>query len=144
MADAGSHQSPGRVPELSAAELMREQRLQRNLKIVIAALSLMIVGGLAAIIIRIVTMPPTSATASAAAGAATSAAPATLPIAASGQPIGDIALELPDGAKIVSVSVASSRLAVHYDGPAGTGIAVIDLETGRRIATIKPTVTAPR
>lgn len=144
MAEAGSQHSTGRVPELSPDELMREQRLQRNLKIIIAALSLMIVGGLAAIIIRIVTMPPTSPTVSAAAGSATSDAPATQPIIASGGPIGDIALELPAGAKIVSVSVAGSRLAVHYDGTAGAGIAVIDLDTGRRIANVKQSIAPPR
>ncbi len=131
MSETGSRPTADRIPELSADELMREQRLQRNLKIVIAAMSFMIVAGLAAMIIRIMMGPSTPTK-------------LTQPSPAVATPAGDISLEIPNGAKVVSVSLAGNRLAVHYDGPLGTGIAVIDLESGKRLVDVKTFEAAPR
>ncbi len=106
------------------AAVMRELRLQRNLKILIAVMTLFIVGGLGAIVARIV------------AGTGKQAAPVA-EISRTGAP-GSAAftLELPRGAKIVSVSISGNRLAVHHESPSGAGITILDLETGARIADV--------
>lgn len=106
------------------AALMREMRLQRNLKIIIAVMTLFIVAGLGAIVARIVS------------GASKHTAPVTT-ISHAGVSAGpSITLELPQGAKIVSISLSGNRLAVHHEGPRGSGIAILDLETGARIADV--------
>ncbi len=120
-------------PAPTSDELMREKRLQRNLKIVVATLGAMILIGLGAVAVRVV-------------GLATGAKPASTaasPTAIS-TPGGDLAIELPAGAKVVSVSLSGNRLAVHHESPAGTGIAILDLDTGRRVADVKTTAAVPR
>jgi hypothetical protein len=117
------------------AELMREQRLQRNLKILVTGLGLLIVLGLMGIGYRMTTLTPSAGTSSAGGGAAAITSVATAR--------GDIALELPMGAKVVSISISGNRLAVHHESPAGTGIAIIDLDTGKRIADVKAHEAVP-
>ncbi len=115
----------------SDAELMREQRLQRNLKILVTGLGLLMVLGLMGIGYRMTTLTPPASPAS-----ATSTTPfATLR--------GDIAVDLPAGAKVVSISLSGNRLAIHHESTAGTGISIIDLETGRRIAGLKLQAAIP-
>jgi hypothetical protein len=131
MTDAAGRTSPDGKP-MSAADLMREQRLQRNLKIAIAAMGLMILAGLGAIAYKIL------------AGSAGPQSSSGTVTGISAAPGGEIAMELPKGAKIVSVSVSGNRLAVHHEGPTGTGIAIIDLDTGRRVVDVKPLEAVPR
>lgn len=126
--------SPRIAPDgspMSEADLLREQRLQRNLKILIAGMGVLILLGLGAVVLRIVT----------GGGAQQQSGTATSVLAPAG---GEIAVELPPGAKVVSVSVSGNRLAVHHESPAGTGIAIIDLDTGRRVADVKPLAAVPR
>lgn len=130
MTDTATRSNPDGSP-MSDADLMREQRLQRNLKILIAGMGLLILLGLGAVVLKIV----------AGGGAQQASGPATSILAPSG---GEIAVELPPGAKVVSVSVSGNRLAVHHESPAGTGIAIIDLDTGRRVADVKPLAAVPR
>ncbi len=131
MADTRGAQAP--QTDAPAADLMREQRMQRNLKILIGGMSALILLGLGAVFIGMAGFGP--------AKRASSPAAATTAVATPGS---EIALELPKGAKIVSVSVSGNRLAVHHEAPSGTGITVIDLDTGRRIADIKPLEAVPR
>jgi hypothetical protein len=49
----------------------------------------------------------------------------------------DIALALPAGAKVRSQSLAGNRLSVHYEAPAGDGIIILDLETGRPVSQVR-------
>ncbi len=49
----------------------------------------------------------------------------------------DMALALPVGAKVRTQSLSGNRLSVHYDGPAGEGIVILDLETGRPISQVR-------
>lgn len=126
--------SPRTAPDgspMSEADLLREQRLQRNLKILIVGMGVLILLGLGAVVLRIVT----------GGGAQQQSGTATSVLASAG---GEIAVELPPGAKVVSVSVSGNRLAVHHESPAGTGIAIIDLDTGRRVADVKPLAAVPR
>ncbi len=112
---------------------MRELRLQRNLKILVATLGFLIFAGLGGIAWRMMGLAKERA---AAAGTSTTVA------ASPGS--SDIALELPKGARVVSTSISGNRLAVHYEGPSGTSIAVIDLDTGKRIANVSPQEALPR
>lgn len=110
---------------------MRELRLQRNLKIVVAFLGFLILAGLSAVVIRVLQLASTGAKI----GATTTAVPSGVPR--------DIPLELPKDARIVSTSVGGNRLAVHYESPTGTGIVLIDTETGQRLAVIRPQDALP-
>lgn len=51
-------------------------------------------------------------------------------------------IELPKGAVVKHIALSDSRLAVHYDGPSGAGIRIIDLVSPERSATF-PIVEAP-
>lgn len=125
----GAAKSSSETP--SADDLLREQRLQRNLKIVVGGMAALILAGIGAVIVKMTGL----------AGEPRGAPTAMTAVAAPG---GEIALELPKGAKVVSVSLAGNRLAVHHESPTGTGIAVIDLDTGRRIADVKTLEAVPR
>jgi len=120
-------------PEPPSDDLMREQRLQRNLKIVIAVLGLMIFAGLAAIAFKIIS----SATRPAGSGAVSRS------VAVPGTDA-TVSFELPKGAKIVSMSLSGNRLAIQHEGPSGTGITVLDADTGRRVLELKPTEALPQ
>lgn len=120
----------------TSEELMREKRLQRNLKIVVAALSALILAGLGAVAVKVVGLAtgPKSASSPSVGSAATAVA----------TPGGELMLELPPGAKVVSVSISGNRLAVHHESPSGTGIAILDVDTGRRLADVKTVAGVPR
>lgn len=119
----------------AAAEVMREQRLQRNLKILVGGLGALILIGVAAVAIRMLTV---------ASGTRVSGSSAPASMSTSGALRGEMALELPRAAKVVSVSVSGNRLVVHHESPSGTGIVVIDLDTGQRIVDIKAQEAIPR
>ena len=113
-------------------DLMREQRLQRNLKIVVALLGLLIFVGLGAVAFRMISL---------ASRPAGSAAPPR--IVSDGVRGSNVSFELPRGAKIVSIALSGNRLAVQHDGPAGPGITILDAETGRHVLELKPTEALP-
>lgn len=45
-------------------------------------------------------------------------------------------LSLPTGAVVRTIALSGERLAVHYEAPAGAGIAVLDLVTGKSVTHI--------
>jgi hypothetical protein len=118
-------------PQPSSADLLREQRLQRNLKIVVGGLGALILIGLGAVIVRM------------AGFASAPARPGDVRTVLAAQG-GTLALEIPKGARIVSVSLSGNRLAVQHEGPDGTGIAILDLDTGRRVLDVKAIEAVPR
>ena len=104
-----------------------EARLQRNLKIVVVALGVLIFAGLATAVGRIIylasakpTQPASSMTLAPAAG-----------------------LQLPAGSQVRSISLSGDRLAVHYEAGGSEGVAVIDLATGQPVASVGITRAAP-
>jgi len=110
--------SMGTLPGPTAAEL----RLQRNLKIVVIVLGLLMLAGLAAIAGRVIYL---------ASGAATQPAgpvPAMRP--------SELMLVLPADAQVRAVSLSGDRLAVHYEAGGAEGIAVLDLQTGATVTTV--------
>ena len=119
-------------PPPSSADLMREQRLQRNLKIVVAVLSAFILLGLGAVAVRVIGL------ASGTSGSNQSSRIITV------SPGATLSLEIPKGARIVSVSLSGNRLAVYYEGQDGPGIEILDIETGRRVLDVKPVELVPR
>lgn len=119
-------------PQTSSADLMREQRLQRNLKIVVGGLAALILVGLGAVAVKVIGL------ASGGAGSAQTSRVVTV------SPGATLSLEIPKGARIVSVSLSGNRLAVHHEGPSGPGIAIVDIDTGQRVAEVKPVESVPR
>ena len=63
--------------------------------------------------------------------------PSIVAATASGAPPSDIRLALPAGATVRTLSLSGNRLAVHYDGPSGPGIAIVDLATGRAVQRVE-------
>ena len=112
-------------PQSPTADLMREQRLQRNLKIVVGGLALLILLGLGAVAIKIMGL--------ALVGAPSTPSSRTVSVT----PGSTLSLEIPKGSRIVSVSLSGGRLAVQHEGPGGPGIAIIDIDTGKRVADVK-------
>lgn len=112
-----------------AAETARQQKLQRTLIFIVVGLGAAIVAGLIALVLRIMYL------------ANTSDVPAASPALSTAAPW---RLEMPKGAKIGSMAIGGSTLAVHYSGPAGDGIAIIDLTNGKRRAEILPVEAVPQ
>jgi len=120
--------------EPTSAEVMREHRLQRNLKIVVLGLGSMILIGLGAVMVKVVGL----------ATGPSSGAQGVPSISAAWRATGTVTLEIPKGSKVVSVSLSGNRLAVHHDGPEGTDITILDLSTGRRVVDVKPVEALPK
>jgi hypothetical protein len=114
------------------AEQMRDQRLQRNLKILVVVLGLMMLATMGAIALKIFGSSKGAATVSGNTPAIASSA------------AGELAVEIPAGAKIVSTSLSGGQLSVHYEGPRGAGIAIVDLASGRKILDVKPMQAIPK
>jgi hypothetical protein len=108
------------APEITAKDAA-EARLQRNLKIIVAALAMMLVIGLLAVAGRVIYLASTK-----------SAQPAAPTLAIRPEQ----SLPLPAGAQVRSISLSGNRLAVHYEAGGRAGIAVLDLQTGRTITNV--------
>ena len=135
------------------AAQLRELRVQRNLKILVLGLGLLILAGLGAVIFQVIRSGTQRSTAlNAAAPVSAAGIPAAVPGPAGGTDagtgpgtgVGNIDLDLPQGARVVSIAISGNRLAVHHESVYGTGIAVVDLDTGRRIADVKQREGAAR
>jgi hypothetical protein len=99
------------------------KRTERLLVFIVSFLGLLIVAGMTAVVLRIIYLSSTPSAQRETSEVEASAAPAA------GLPSAD-RLALPAGAIVKSVSLSEDRLAVHYEAPTGTGIAVLDLATG--------------
>jgi hypothetical protein len=101
-------------------------RAQSILKFIVVALGVLLVAGLAIVIGRIIYL---------------ASAPPAQPVASS--PVSaNQTLQLPPGSEVRSISLSGNQMAVHYEMPEGSGIAVLDLSTGRK-ATHVSIVSAP-
>lgn len=61
------------------------------------------------------------------------------------QPIMDTArLALPSGATVRHMALAGQRLAVHFEGPGGSGIVILDLQTGKPVSRVEIVPETPR
>ena len=124
--------TPPMTPHATAGQpAVSEQNpaLVRGLKIAVIGMGIMILAGLAAVVWRITHLA--SSPKDAGPGVVQAQAIVPSPLAP------DIMLALPDGAAVRSVTLGGNRLAVHYDAPAGSGIAVLDLESGRTLTHVR-------
>jgi hypothetical protein len=101
----------------------------RALKIAIVIMSIILVLGFTAILARLFYLakqPPTAVS------------PARAPIAAL---MPDIDLPLPQGAQIQSVSLTSTGdlMAVQFNAPAGAGVVIVDLASGKIVSRVRLT-----
>jgi hypothetical protein len=112
------------MPETNAAEMSAsELRLQRNLKIIVVVLAVLLAAGLAAIVARIFYV---------------ASRPAAQPPLVSGEGLkGGLSMQLPAGAEVRSISLSGDRVAVHYSAGGREGIAVLDLRTGEPLASVE-------
>lgn len=121
--------------------------LVRSLKIAVVGMGLLIVVGLGAVIWRIVELasspkadtavPAISAPAAGGGGASEQALSRGGAPAADAAWLPEVELALPPDAAIRSVSLDGGHLAVHYEAPTGTGIAVLDLASGRPASHVR-------
>lgn len=101
----------------------------RALRIAVIVMGVLLVMGLVAVIGRIVYLM---------------ARPAGQISAATGTPAPEIGAKLPAGAQIRSIAIHGDRLAIHYETAAGSGIAVVDLASGRTLSRVQLTPEAPK
>jgi len=102
-------------------------RLQSVLKFVVIALGIFLLAGLATVIGRIIYL---------------ASAPSAQPVASS-MVSSNQTLQLPPGSEVRSVSLSGNQMAVHYEMPEGSGIAVLDLATGRKATHVSIVPAAP-
>jgi len=116
-AAAASQQSASEAARSAQAPHARTQSV---LKFVVIALGVLLVVGLATVIGRIIYL---------------ALAPPAQPFASS-TVTSDQTLQLPPGSEVRSISLSGNQMAVHYEMPEGSGIAVLDLATGRKITHV--------
>lgn len=140
---SSGHGFPRPVPEPAMSPLPQSSRhddeadaaaqpnpkVQRALVFVVVILGLLIVAGLVAVIGRVLYLSSRSA---------------AQPEASSGRMggeaprlIADVPLPLPPGAQVKSTALSGNRLAVHYEGPDGAAIVIVDLDSKSIIARVK-------
>ena len=97
----------------------------------VVTMGIMIVLGVIGLIGRIIYMANTG--------------PRSGPAVASGQRLAPASsLAVPAGHAVRQVSLSGDRLAIHYEGPGGGGIAVVDLATGQVISRVQLVPEVPR
>lgn len=109
-----THEAAPESPEAAAAR----KRKERVLLFIVVFLGLLIVASLVAMVLRVIYLSRTGP-----------AQPASQPVPVAEATVAD-RLALPAGAIVKTVSASDDRLAVHYEGPDGAGIAVVDLASG--------------
>ena len=127
-----SNDSATREADDAAARKVKE----RVLVFIVAFLGLLIVAGITAVVLRIIYLSSTGP------AQRTASQPEEQPAAAAGQAAQD-RLDLPAGAVVKSISVNGDRLAVHYEAPGDTGIAVLDLATGAVVRRVEVVPAGP-
>ena len=120
-------------PAASAIPPMYTPSQMRLLKIAVIVMGVILLLGFVAVIGRIVWL--VNSAPRPAAGAA-----ALLPAPPLGQPA---PIALPKGATVRHIALSGSRLAVHYEGPEGAAVRILDLSAGGVSITV-PIVEAPR
>ena len=104
----------------------------RLLKIAVIAMGLMILAGLAAVIGRVIYL------ASGTQKQATRVASVPgVPSLAVGRGASALRLALPPQSVVRHLALSGDRLAVHFESPAGAGIAVLDATTGAMLSRIE-------
>lgn len=103
---------------------------ERILLILVIALAVLILAGLAAVAWRVLQLGSGRA-----APAAPSVVPSAIPALKSLPET--VALALPAGAEVIAMAIDGDRLAVHYKAAAEKGIVIVDLAGGRELRRIR-------
>jgi hypothetical protein len=114
-----------------AVEASPEQRVQRVLKFIVVTLAILLVAGLLATVARVIYLASAPVAQPATAALTSTTMPAPTPAIRPEQ-----SLPLPAGAQVRSVSLSGNRLAVYYEVGSASGIAVLDLQTGRTVTNV--------
>lgn len=120
----------------AGGDIFNDPVFLRNMKIAVVVMAVILILGFIAIIARIFYLssrtpaqPPKAAV--------------TLQPAAEPRPVDPVKLaerarlDLPAGATVRAMAFSGARLAIQYDAPAGGGIAVLDLESGRVLSRVE-------
>ena len=121
-------ETPDGEGERSAIKPMFDDAQMRKLRLAVIGMGAVLLLGFATVIGRIVYLLNRPAV-----------DPSIVAVTSAGAPPSDIRLALPAGATVRNLSFSGNRLAVHYDGPSGPGIAIVDLATGHTAQTIAVT-----
>jgi hypothetical protein len=111
--------------------------VERLLVFIVAFLGLLIVAGIAAVVLKIfyLSSGPVAQPASSAGGG--TGPPAAVSSQAVADPKVPDRLVLPAGAVVRSISLAGDRMAVHYESPSESGVAILDLATGAVVRRVQ-------
>jgi hypothetical protein len=104
----------------------------RALKILVVVMGIMMVVGIVVVIGRIVYL------------ANQRSAQGTSIVSSASRLAPQAQLALPAGASIRQVSLSGDRLAVYYDSPSGSGVAIMDLATGSVLSRVKVVPELPQ
>ena len=122
---------PAEEPGGQMTGIVLGERQLKMLKVAVIAMGVILVLGFATVIARIVYLVNRSGD--------------TETTTTISQPVQQAArLALPAGASVRNMSLAGSRLAVHYEGPAGGGIVILDLQTGKPVSRVEIVPEPPR
>lgn len=130
-------QRPESAPDGNTPEIppMYTPSQLRMLRMAVVAMGVILLVGFATVIGRIVYLLNVAPATEQTAGERSPAAIA--PLARSGA-----AVELPKGAIVKHLAISGNRLAIHFEGPGGAGIHIIDLATPGHNVTL-PIVNPP-
>ena len=107
------------------------------MKILVVVMGIMIIAGVATIVVTIVSRLSDKARQIDEKRAGQTIPPATIP-PAMGAPFGDIAVALPSGARVISVSASVGRLYVHYETTEGVAaVLVLNGVDGAKLGTLR-------
>jgi hypothetical protein len=115
-ADSQRVDEAGESPPSMMAGVQLNDPQVRALRIAVIVMGFLIVAGLIALIGRIIYIV---------------ARPSTQIAAQSASIAPEVRASLPAGAVVRTIALQGDRLAIHYEEPAGSGIAIVDLSTGR-------------
>lgn len=122
--DVATASAPG-AP--ATAEASPEQRMQRILKFIVVALAILLFAGLVAAVAGVIYLASAPVAQPMTSGLTPTPTPAIRP---------EQSIALPPGAQVRSVSLSGNRLAVHYEVGSASGIAILDLQSGRMITNV--------
>lgn len=117
----------------AGGDIFNDPVFLKNLKIAVVVMALILIFGFIAIIARIFYL--SSRTPAKPAVEATTATAPGLPSAAAAL-APNPRLDLPKDAVVRAVSLSGNRIAVQFEAPSGSGIAILDLESGRTLSRI--------
>jgi hypothetical protein len=114
------------VESKPAAALLSDTQI-KHLRTSIIVMSVLLVIGVITLIARVIYLVSGRSEQAATTTMANTSAPV----------MADIKLQLPPGASLKTSSLQGTRLLAHYSGPAGDGLLILDLSTGKTLSHVR-------